>query len=315
MFDLSIIVCTYNRAISLQRLVDGFCRCIAPSDLTWELIIVDNNSTDNTYSVLEEAKESLENVTYVKELKQGLSFARNRGIVEATGRFLFFMDDDAVPCRKFLVAIQEAFDRFPGIRCFGTRVISYFPNKPEWFAVEGPYALTGILGIFDLGDEARPLTERDPNPLGSGLLIEKEIFSEVGYFDTDLGVKGGQKYPRRSEDSELMRRVREKGITICYLPKPLVHHYPDLNRFNMKHLKKMYIGSGLGIGETVKFEGKRIFGVPRYYLRVLLSCFGKFVWFYLHGNGEAYVYYKTRFWLHLGMVLGSLRFPFFSSKT
>ncbi|NVN97979.1 MAG: glycosyltransferase family 2 protein [Geobacteraceae bacterium] len=304
--DLTVIVCTYNRLESLKRLVAGFDACKQPGRITWELLIINNNSTDGTDGYLSELVESSRHLRSADEPLQGLSHSRNRGIMEAAGRFLFFMDDDAAPDGDFLCSIERALQSYVDARCFGVKVISHFPQKPDWFAIDGPFALTGILGIYDLGESDRILTSADPHPLGSGILIEKGLIGEVGCFDTNLGVKEGVKYPSRGEDTDLMDRLRTGGTAIYYLANTVVNHYPDLLRYNLSHLKKMYIGSGLGLARDHIDNCTRIFGVPRYLYKHTLGCLLRAVCWHMRGRGDAAVYYRTRYWLALGMIMWNL---------
>jgi len=300
--DLTVIVATCNRSQSLEHLLQGFFECEKPVDLDWELLFVDNNSTDNTSEILTLAAQRLSYVRSVFEGSQGVSHARNRGAIEARGRFIFFMDDDASPSLTFLAGIENALKKYPEIKCFGAKVISHFPDKPKWFAIKGPYALMGILGIYDLGDTDKILKVDDPIPIGSGILIERDYFIEKGKFNTILGVNATSKYPQRGEDTDFMEQLMISGVTICYLPGPLVNHYPDLNRYDLAHLKRMFIGSGIGMARKHKSTGKTIFGVPRYLYRKLLEYIFFICVHFLVKNDEACVYYKTRYWITLGMI-------------
>jgi glucosyl-dolichyl phosphate glucuronosyltransferase len=304
--DLSVIVATCNRAVSIERLLQGFCDCEMPRTLKWEVLVVDNNSTDHTPQVLALAEGRLPFLRWVIERRQGVSFARNRGAEEAAGRFLFFMDDDAAPDRFFLTGIEKGIADHPEISCFGTKVISHFPDRPDWFAIDGPYALTGILGIFDLGEKDRLLTGTDPLPIGSGILIEKGLFERQGRFDTALGPKASSKYLARGEDTCFMEGIAGAAIPICYLPVPLVNHYPDLQRYDLDRLKRMYIGSGIGLAGKQGRGAKKLFGVPRYLFRQLVEYGCQSVFNQFRRCDEACVYFKTRYWLTYGMIISHL---------
>ena len=302
--DLTVVVCTYNRSNALQILLDGFNNCDKPTLLTWELLIIDNNSPDNTQDLLNISLLKYPYLRFEKEINQGISYARNRGISEAKGEYLFFMDDDASPSSWFLTSIEAALKKYPDILCFGVKVLSHFPNKPDWFAIEGPYALKGILGIFDLGESERLLNSADPSPLGSGLLIEKELISTFGGFNVKLGVSGGTKYPGRSEDTDLVERLRASGISVYYLPHPLVNHYPDLRRYDLNKLKIMFIGSGLALARLPVNNCKVLFGAPRHLFRSLMEHLFLVCLHSARGNKSASVYHKTRYWLTLGTLIG-----------
>ena len=95
--DISIIICTYNRSESLKRTLQSLKEMSVSDDIEWELLIVDNNSTDNTREAVNDfTKTSGLNCRYVFESKQGLSNARNRGVKEACGEIIAFTDDDVI---------------------------------------------------------------------------------------------------------------------------------------------------------------------------------------------------------------------------
>lgn len=303
---LTVVVATCNRSSCLERLLDGFAECAVPDGLKWEVLVVDNNSTDNTPQVIEAAVAKYPFVRATPEPQQGVSYARNRGAVEAFGRYVFFIDDDAAPSRTFLTGIEKGLADYPDILCFGTKVISHFPDRPKWFAIEGPYALMGILGMYDLGTEDKLLEQGDPLPIGSGILIDKDLFCRYGMFDTTLGVKAQSKYPGRGEDTCYMEKLVQENVAICYLAYAQVDHYPDLSRYNMARLRRMYIGSGISLAHQYGANAKRIFGVPRFLIRNLAEYSLLVALNYLKNSGEARVYFKTRYWFTFGMILNYL---------
>jgi glycosyltransferase involved in cell wall biosynthesis len=96
--NLTVILCTYNRRKGLIRTLRSLQNQYSENHIPWEVLVVDNNSTDNTFdSVREFAKKSDIVIRYVREEKQGLSYARNRGIKEARGQYVHFIEDDESP--------------------------------------------------------------------------------------------------------------------------------------------------------------------------------------------------------------------------
>src|SRR5215467_13475864 len=108
--DISVIVCTHNRSASLCKTLSSFLQAI-PGRLSWELLVIDNDSTDDTRQVTRDfIAASKLNVRYVFEGKRGLSEARNRGIREAQGEVLTFIDDDVHVSTNYLQEVKNAFD-------------------------------------------------------------------------------------------------------------------------------------------------------------------------------------------------------------
>src|SRR5208337_117373 len=120
--DLSVIICTYNRSGHLGNVLKSLSNQEFPHELQWEILVIDNNSSDNTFEVAGEFRStSRVPVRYVKEEKQGLSHARNRGVVESKGKYVAFTDDDAITDCEWVNALYEAFQKY-GCDCVGGKI-------------------------------------------------------------------------------------------------------------------------------------------------------------------------------------------------
>src|SRR5947209_8654862 len=120
--DVSVIICTYNRCESLRATLDGFCKLKGTADIAWELLVIDNNSKDQTREVCQTFSKQLP-IRYIVETVQGQSAARNRGIVEATGSLLLFTDDDVDLDPEWISNYWNATARHPDVSIFGGRII------------------------------------------------------------------------------------------------------------------------------------------------------------------------------------------------
>ncbi len=131
---VSVVVCTRNRAASLDALLDTASRLRIPARTAWEVIIVDNGSTDETAEVVRRHAGQLP-IRRVEEPRIGLSHARNRGIAEARGRYLCWTDDDVRLDPDWLAGYVAAFDRHPDAAVFGGPILPQVePPTPSWFA-------------------------------------------------------------------------------------------------------------------------------------------------------------------------------------
>ena len=115
---LSVIVCTYNRSGYIFNVLESVARNLLPVS-EYEVVVVDNNSTDNTRGEVERFARTWGDVrvSYVFEERQGLSFARNRGVEVAKGDVVVYVDDDALVNREFLASYKEFFDRHVELPC------------------------------------------------------------------------------------------------------------------------------------------------------------------------------------------------------
>src|SRR5712692_10304016 len=146
---ISVVVCTYNRSKSLASTLESLGQMTTPPDLAWELIVVDNNSNDQTKKVVEEfASTSGLKVRYVHESTQGHTYARNRGIETAKGEIVVFTDDDVAVDEFWLANVRHAFDDFDCLAIGGRIVAVWDAAKPRWLQEDGPYALAKAIVSF-----------------------------------------------------------------------------------------------------------------------------------------------------------------------
>lgn len=238
----TVIICTFNRSNSLRNTLRSLEKLILPDDWLWELLIVDNNSCDDTREVVEDfCSESKLNIRYVFEKRQGLSNARNRGIKESKGNIIAFSDDDMEFEPNWLFQLITTFDKFDCI-CVAGKIIPKWPRKkPPWFIEKGPYAMAAFDGRFDLGNKAQEISIA---PFGGNMAYRKTAFDQYGVFRSDLGRSG--KSLMANEETELCRRLLEAGEKIVYSPKAIVHHFLD----SMHETKSYYLTRTFNHGKS-----------------------------------------------------------------
>ena len=242
---VSFIICTYNRADYLRDTLDSLCKS-APTSGSFEVLVIDNNSSDETPSVIRKIAESnpeLE-LRYIHETQQGLSHARNRGIKESNARYLVFLDDDVIASKSLVPAWLSFFEENPDAIAAGGRIHVQFDDpRPSWMS----HFLLPLLGYHDLGN-SRKTYPKNKYPFGGNMGFKKSIFEEVGLFDTDLGRKG--KSLNAGEEKELFRRLREKSTEIYYLPKAFLHHRVNKERLTVDYIRKQ----ALGLGQSMRLR-------------------------------------------------------------
>ena len=184
--ELSVIISTYNNAVSLDRTL----RSLAQQDADkaqWECIVVNNASTDNTQSVVESLIAELDiNIRLVEEPQQGLSYARNRGIAESKGEFLVFIDDDETVNKEFVSAYIDLYRNDGAFAAGGKVVACYDGGRPKWMS---KYTEKMIANPVDLGSSVTTFPF-EVMPAGGNMGFNREIFNLYGGFDADLGRKG-----------------------------------------------------------------------------------------------------------------------------
>ncbi len=208
---LSIVICTHNRSQLLKKCLDSLVQQLT-DDV--EVLIVDNNSPDNTFTVVKAFSEYNPNIRYVFESKTGLSNARNTGWSQATSDWILYLDDDAIAFpdmvsrAKFLIE-KDDFD------CIGGMYFGYFEDsKPKWIP-------DGFGDKEAFTDSLTSCSYRVPN--GGIILYKKVLLKKVGGFDPNFGMIGNKK--KFGEEIELNYRAEEMGFRIGFDPELKIWHF------------------------------------------------------------------------------------------
>jgi glycosyltransferase involved in cell wall biosynthesis len=263
--ELSVIICTWNRAEYLCKTLRSLQECQLPAGTNWEIVIVDNNSTDETSAVCQQfLQQDPQRYRCFIEKRQGKSFALNTGVENATGGILAFTDDDVIVDPAWLAETLRAFEAHQCGGIGGKIVPLWNFDKPSWFTSEGPYKLLPAIVSYDLGEHTREL---NAPALGANLSLRKEMFEKYGMFRTDLGPTAGSEV--RGEDNEFCWRLLHKGERLMYAPKAIVFHPVDRRRIDKRYFQAWYYGMGQSRPriERPPEAVKRYFGFPRYMLR------------------------------------------------
>lgn len=253
---ITVAICTYNRALSLARVLDSLTALSGGGkDVNWELIVVDNNSADDTRMVVEGYTAALP-LRYVFEPVQGLSVARNRALQEFRGDVLLFTDDDVVVDKQWLAAYSAAMTSYPDASYFGGRVVPFYPDgRPGWLLDESEQLalIDGLLVRFHLGEAVRPFEAGDPTPFGASFALRRALIERVGEFRRDLGVTGN--IPGRGEEADYLERAIAAGASGVYVGTAIVNHATDLRRLTLPYLyrygqQKGVAAHRMGVGQT-----------------------------------------------------------------
>lgn len=270
--DASIIVCTHNRRERLLRCLQTLMSLEVPAGIHWELLVVDNNSSDGTRAAVESfGRRAPFPIRYAFEPRQGKSFALNTGIALARGGIVAFTDDDVSVEPGWLRAILDAFARSPCAGVGGRIVPLWTSAKPRWLLRLGMENLNGVVPAFDFGEGISVL--EPPNaPYGANMAYRREMFERYGPFRTDLGPPGSGSLVR-GEDTEFGFRLQRGGEMILYVPNAIVHHPVVPEVMTKRYFRRWYFNLGraeVRLGPTLD-GAVRYFGVPRYLFRDLAT--------------------------------------------
>ena len=312
--SVSVLICTYNRARLLRETLRALLAAPPPKDFQVEIIVVDNNSTDNTPLVIAEAaRVSPMPVIGLREAAQGKSFALNRGLEAATGDIIALTDDDVWPDPDWLTRI---------VATFRAREVTFVFGKvlPRWGTLPPPELLTqkaqdiwGPLAIVDYGDEPVDYVASSTGqrlPIGANLAFVRQALIAIGGWRTDLGKVNNTLIS--GEDHEIFMRLRRRNLYAGrYDPDISVRHFVPAARLTRAYFRRWFYWHGktqaLMLDDLYPDldmqQVPRIFGVPRFLYRQS----GEQLWSWLRslrrGDALAVLTEELRALQHAGLLL------------
>jgi glycosyltransferase involved in cell wall biosynthesis len=256
----SIIIATYNRADYLSKCLKALA-ALETDPTTFEIIVIDNNSTDNTEQVVLDFAQLHPTLSmrYVCETNQGASYARNRGIAEARGEVLCFLDDDSPPCSEWLNVLLDGFAD-EAVGCVGGPSILDYQGqeRPPWLRGD----LQGLLSGYTLPyTKPTPVSRWDQLPLSCNMAIRQSLFTDLGFLRTDLDRSGGQVLA--AADTEIADRINKAGWKVMYVPDAPVRHLVAPERLDKKHIYR--IGQGLAASHIILTSDPRLHVIARWF--------------------------------------------------
>jgi glycosyltransferase involved in cell wall biosynthesis len=234
--DISIVVCTYNRAAMLRDALASLYDLDTDGKFTYEILVIDNASSDATpQAIATAAGESHAPLRGIHEPQQGIVPARNCGIREARGRWVAYFDDDQLADPRWLAEL------FKGASERNCRVVGGAVHLalPAGCQNNLHPTVRMLLGESILSDQ--PLKYEGRLTPGCGnLMIERTVFEEVGVFQAAIDGRG--------EDTDLFERIERAGLAAWYFPTAIIHHLTPRERLEEKYLISLAGKMGRGIG-------------------------------------------------------------------
>lgn len=245
--ELSIVISTYNNATSLVRTLESVAKQDADTSL-WECIVVNNASTDDTNVRVEEFIHTHSNINLrlVEEATQGLSYARNKGIVESKGDFIAFIDDDETINEGFVTAYIDLFRNYGAFAAAGALEVRYDSERPSWMS---HYTEKMIANPLHLGNKITTITS-SITPTGGNMAFNREIFNLYGGFDTELGRRGEQLLG--GEENDVFERIRNLGERVYYTPFAIAYHHIADRKLTPEYFDKL--SYGVGVSKRLRAE-------------------------------------------------------------
>jgi glycosyltransferase involved in cell wall biosynthesis len=267
--DVSVAICTRNRAASLVRTLESFTAIHVPDDLQWEVVVINNASLDDTDAVILRFQERLP-LRREFEAAPGLSNARNRALKVIKGAYVIWTDDDVIVDQGFLAAYVEAFRRWPDAVVFGGKIIPVFEEPMPLWLRKCWNMIGDTFAHRDFGDEPLSLT-REGNRIPFGANFAVLMTEQRSYlYNPKLG-PGTQLY---GEETDVIVRMLKDGRSGYWVPHAEVRHCISRARQTKRYISAYYRKEGrrnVFELDPKKYVGPRLFGVPRWILRRMVT--------------------------------------------
>jgi glycosyltransferase involved in cell wall biosynthesis len=309
----SVIIATYNRADYLRDSLESLAGQATIHD--WEVIVVDNNSTDNTRSVVEDAGRRFPvEIKYLFEPQQGKSAALNTAIRAARGDILALTDDDVQIEPDWLDQAAEALDRHQCDYVGGKVLPIWGAPPPNWFPNRGWQHLA-VIALLDYGPDPIELVNR--SPLGVNMAIRRTAFTRLNlWWDNRVDRQGNSL--RGQGQREWCMRARKAGLKGFYIPGMIVHHIVPQDRLNKQYFRRWMFWNGISRAILYEMSGadmegheqtvpgasmeRQIGGVPRYIFRRLASCGVRFMKACVRRDRVAMFEQDMHLWFYAGII-------------
>jgi glycosyltransferase involved in cell wall biosynthesis len=237
---LTVAICTWNRADLLRRTLEQLRHVESPAGASWELIVVNNNCTDDTDAVLDEFCSQLP-LRRAFEVKPGLSNARNAAMRAASGSFIIWTDDDVLVAPRWLSAYADSMRRHPECDIFGGPIEPWLDGTPPRWLERGFHVVETAYAARDFGRQEAPITAGSL-PFGANMVVRREL--QIRHpFDPDLGRAPGNMFGY--EETKVLGSILREGGTGWWVPDARVRHFIPRPRQTLRYLLGYWRGNGL----------------------------------------------------------------------
>lgn len=310
--QISVVLCTRNRAEQLRGTLESATRMRIPLGLAWEFVLVDNGSTDHTADVVSDFEGRLP-IRRVVETTPGLSNARNCGVDAARGVHICWTDDDVIIDQNWLAAYAEAFARHPEATVFGGLIEPVFEREPPQWWFSNRSWLGNIYAARDFGAEEIELSSAHQRlPFGANFAVRRKEQAETPY-DPELGV--GPMHKRLGEETAVVLALLE-GHKGYWVPGARVKHMIPEKRLGLDYVADYYRALGESwahlsqrdrtniLGASIPAGGRRIKGMPVWLMRKAGVAWIKAQSARLHVTSEAWL----KPWTDFQYLVGALNY-------
>lgn len=295
--NISIIVCTYNRCSLLADCIQSIVDQNYPGE--YQLIIVDNASSDGTSSLLKELDKQYPPIKVLYEPRQGLSHARNTGLEHVTGDLVFFTDDDVRVPSNWLSSYSALFRKYD-CDAIGGPVLPDPDSSPlpSWLDSR----LYHCLALRQEENKTRFLTTDDWMPYGANMAFKKNSIKGSGGFDASLGRVGG--FLGAGEESKIFKKILNTGGKVLFSNDAPVLHYITKERTKKRYFRRWYADTSTQNFLSSPKSEIQSSAFPKWLITATVSSFLKSIYMYLKGSGDSAFLLELRAWEYIGTMRG-----------
>ena len=246
---VTVAICTWNRAKLLDRTLTQMHQLRIPADVEWELLIVNNNCTDETDPIIARHENALP-IRRLFEPNPGLSNARNCAVDKAQGELILWTDDDVLVEPRWMASYIEASQRWPNAGFFGGPIEPWFEIEPPAWVVSNLKKLAGMLAIRDFGPVKRAFARKEA-PFGANMGFRTKVLKQHS-FDVRLGRVGHSLVGW--EELDLLNRLKSLGHFGIWVGTARVKHYIPVNRLTLDYVRTWYEGHGQSAARVEDFS-------------------------------------------------------------
>lgn len=235
--EVSIVISTYNRSQMLARAIESMLK--QQASVTYELVVVDNNCTDDTAQVVKQYANESPILRYIFEAKQGVSYGRNAGIAAAHADLIAFTDDDVLVESNWVERVKAVFDAEPDHGCIGGRVLPIWPRpEPTWLN----RSHWSPLALLDYGEAQTMDANHRKCLVTANMSARRSVFEQIGYFSPQFQKTKGSTCA--VEDRELQERYWKAGGRCRFDPSMLVYASIQPERLDKSYHRRWHYGHG-----------------------------------------------------------------------
>lgn len=232
--EITAVICTYNRYDLLEKAVDSLLKqTLSKSD--YEIFVVDNSPDPEKAKEQQRRYSAKGPINYIIEPIPGLSNARNVALQKCRGRYIAYLDDDAIARPQWLEKLIEGYRAFPNeAGVVGGKIDPIWEApRPAWL----PDSLLGCLTVVDWGGALR-IASPDEWVAGANISFLTEALRDIGGFPTNLGRVGSGNILLSNEEIQILSEMRNRGLNVIYAPDAVVDHLVDVRRLDQSWIRR-----------------------------------------------------------------------------